>query len=324
MIESNFEIQPLVSIIIPVYNGSNYVSEAIDSALSQTYKNIEIIVVNDGSKDDGATEQICLSYGNKIRYIYKANGGVSSALNVGIQNMKGVFFSWLSHDDKYESDKIEKQIEMLNVYKHNQPKVLLCESKQIDAYGNNIKGSLRHKRFASLGIYPAETVLENLLTQGAFCGCALLIHKSVFQKCGLFNEQLRYSQDALMWYKICLMGFDLAYSPEICVCNRVHNKQLTQTGRSVLYHDSVEITKEIIPLIIEKMQGINKLVYLFIKREAIWCCKDSFKVGIELADKHKILSRFQKIKLHLVLLYGKIRPFIRRCYYRFFKGVITQ
>ena len=94
-----YEYDPKVSIIIPVYNGANYVSEAIDSALAQTYKNIEIIVVNDGSSDDGATEKIAKSYGDRIRYFAKENGGVSSALNFGIRQMTGEWFSWLSHDD---------------------------------------------------------------------------------------------------------------------------------------------------------------------------------------------------------------------------------
>ena len=63
--------KPLVSIVIPVYNGSNYMAEAIDSALSQTYDNIEVIVVNDGSKDDGKSDEIARSYGDKIRYFPK-------------------------------------------------------------------------------------------------------------------------------------------------------------------------------------------------------------------------------------------------------------
>ena len=75
-----------VSIIIPVYNGSNYLKEAIESALAQTYDNVEVLVVNDGSNDGGATEQIALSYGERIRYFKKENGGVASALNVGIHH----------------------------------------------------------------------------------------------------------------------------------------------------------------------------------------------------------------------------------------------
>ncbi len=65
---------PLVSIVIPVYNGSNYLREAIDSALAQIYRNIEVLVINDGSRDDGKTEAVALSYGDRIRYFAKENG----------------------------------------------------------------------------------------------------------------------------------------------------------------------------------------------------------------------------------------------------------
>jgi glycosyltransferase involved in cell wall biosynthesis len=82
------KFEPLISLIIPVFNGSNFLKYAIDSALYQTYINIEILVINDGSTDKGKTELIALSYGKKIKYFKKKNGGVSSALNLGISKMK--------------------------------------------------------------------------------------------------------------------------------------------------------------------------------------------------------------------------------------------
>ena len=101
---------PLVSIIIPVYNGANYLGQAIDSALNQTYKNIEIIVVDDGSNDNGSTKAIANAYGERIHYYYKENGGTGAAINYGISLMHGEYVSWLSHDDLYKPDKIEKQV----------------------------------------------------------------------------------------------------------------------------------------------------------------------------------------------------------------------
>ena len=100
--------KPLVSIVIPVYNGANYLRQAIESALGQTWENCEILVVNDGSDDGGDTEQAALEFKDRIRYFRKENGGVASALNYGIQRMQGEYFSWLSHDDWYYPDKIER------------------------------------------------------------------------------------------------------------------------------------------------------------------------------------------------------------------------
>jgi len=87
--------------------------EAIDSALAQTYSNVEVLVINDGSNDNGETETIALSYGDKIRYFCKENGGVATALNLGIACMKGDYFSWLSHDDLYYPEKIMMQVGVL-------------------------------------------------------------------------------------------------------------------------------------------------------------------------------------------------------------------
>ena len=118
------KFQPKISIIIPVYNGENYLRESIESAINQTYKNIEIIVVNDGSNDDNKTENIALSYGSKVKYIKKKNGGVASALNLGIEKMTGDYFSWLSHDDLYTPNKIKNQVDILE--KIEDKETLIC------------------------------------------------------------------------------------------------------------------------------------------------------------------------------------------------------
>ena len=104
---------PLVSIVIPVFNGSNFLRDAIDSALAQTYPNFEILVVNDGSSDNGKTEEVALSYGDRIRYFHQPNRGVSAALNTGIREMKGEYFAWLSHDDVFLPRKLELQVRAL-------------------------------------------------------------------------------------------------------------------------------------------------------------------------------------------------------------------
>src|SRR5215471_2056218 len=105
---------PKVTIVVPVYNGRDYLREAIESALAQTYQNKEIVVVNDGSLDDGGTASIALSYGKWIRYYWKSNGGVGSALNYAIREMSGEYFSWLSHDDLYVGNKVELEVEAVS------------------------------------------------------------------------------------------------------------------------------------------------------------------------------------------------------------------
>ena len=102
--------KPLVSIVIPLYNGANYIEEALKCAIAQDYPNKEIIVVNDGSTDDGAGKEICLKYADSITYIEKENGGCSSALNCGIKAAKGEYISWLSHDDLYLPNKLSYQV----------------------------------------------------------------------------------------------------------------------------------------------------------------------------------------------------------------------
>ena len=208
---------PLVSIIIPVYNGSNYVKEAIDSALAQTYKNIEIIVVNDGSTDN--TEKIVKSYGDKIRYFYKENGGVASALNLAIENAKGEYISWLSHDDVYYPNKIQKQIELLKDLEDKNT-ILYSNFQTINARGKELKTTCFHKlHFVKKLNYSLYPILNGLIH-----GCSLLLPKQIFNKYGYFDAELKCTQDYDFWYKT-FPDFNIVYMPDVLIKSRVHKNQ---------------------------------------------------------------------------------------------------
>ena len=97
-----------VSIVIPIYNAEKYLRECIESALNQKYEDIEVIAVNDGSKDNSL--KILEEYSDRINIISKKNGGTASALNLGIKNMTGEWFKWLSADDVLYPNAIEELI----------------------------------------------------------------------------------------------------------------------------------------------------------------------------------------------------------------------
>lgn len=240
---------PLVSIIIPVYNGSNYLNECINSALAQTYKNIEIIVVNDGSDDNGATENIAKSYGNKIRYFYKENGGVSSALNYGIENMKGEWFSWLSHDDLYLPNKIEKQIQSIIDNNLNVKKTIIsCWTKLIDANGKDILFQIKKNKS---GYFSGDQMFKKLCKSNCIYGCSLLIPKEALNKIGGFDVNYKFIQDWICWLNLSLEGNGFYICPETLVKARVHKNQQTKKLSSIR-------PKEIYEFLFEFISSINK------------------------------------------------------------------
>jgi glycosyltransferase involved in cell wall biosynthesis len=217
--------EPLVSIVIPVYNGANYLELAIDSALAQSYKNIEIVVVNDGSDDNGATERIARAYGDRIRYFGKKNGGVASALNLAVSEARGQFISWLSHDDLYASDKIEYQIAHLA----EQPEPARCVIYGDYSIFSNT--STEATAIAMPHTDPAD-FRYFITTQNVLHGCTLLVPKAAFNKHGPFDEGLRTTQDYDFWFRIA-QDFDFLHLPGVVVKSRSHEEQGTNKMRDV-------------------------------------------------------------------------------------------
>jgi len=227
---------PKVSIVIPAYNASNYLAEAIDSALAQTYPNIEIIVVNDGSRDDGATRQVALSYGDRIRYLEKENGGSSSALNMGIANMQGEWFSWLSHDDLYTPNKVAAQVRYMNELdvpvEALQEYVFFSAFDLIDGQGKTIRTAdpkKCQKKADKVNSVKGNQYLIAEPTENNFHGCSCLIHKSIFGKVGCFDEKLRLLNDLDLWFRIYEAGYKIRLFPDSLVKGRIHAKQVSKS-----------------------------------------------------------------------------------------------
>lgn len=305
----------MVSIVIPVYNGTNFLSQAVDSALSQTYKNIEVLVVNDGSTDGGATEHLALSYGDKIRYFSKPNGGVSTALNYGIRQMRGDYFSWLSHDDMYTPTKIARQIELLSNYGFDKSTLALCSSTQIDKDSKPLAGLGSKGRYPQGVLVGHKDVLLGLLKYGVFNGCSLLIPRMVLQSVEPFDEQLRFAQDALMWYRIFSKPHSLVYQPNKDVLSRVHPLQGTQSKRHLIEHDYTRICQMILPTFVEQSSLAYSFVYLLAKEAAIFHCCNAMQACIEQGRQNGLLSAVQMAKLRAFFAYGGVRPLIRWAYH---------
>ena len=240
------KFSPKISIIIPVYNGENYLNEAINSALNQTYKNYEIIVVNDGSTDN--TEDIIKKYKDKITYYKKKNGGVSSALNVGIKKMTGDYFLWLSHDDIILPNHIQELVEFIRY----------IDDKSIIGYS---QFGLINPKGEKIPYSSPETCdyLKSLKThyacilQGDVNGGSILIPKDAFKKVGYFEEGNVISQEKEMWSRL-LRYYKFICVPRTTYLIRQHDKQVTNTRK-----DTVSETKEALLKIINDIPDEDKI-----------------------------------------------------------------
>lgn len=189
-------IDNLVSIIIPTFNRVDYLEEAIQSVVNQTYSNIEVLVVDDGSTTNYA-ESICNKYPN-CYYYYKKNGGLSSARNYGVTKAKGEYIAFLDDDDFWKQDKLEKQVSILKAQKdidcvHSSAMVVDKESNEtgtiIGASENKV-----HKR--------SGNVFWNALGVWVVKSPTPLIRKKVFSKKMFFDETIKIGEDLDFYWRM--------------------------------------------------------------------------------------------------------------------------
>jgi glycosyltransferase involved in cell wall biosynthesis len=285
---------PKVSIVIPVYNWSNYLSKAIESALAQTYSNLEILVINDGSSDNWATEKITLSFGDKIIYYYKENWWVATALNFWIEKMTWEYFSWLSHDDLYYPEKIEEQIKFLENIEEKENIILSTNYELIN------ENWVLISRIDSS--YKSEELLYKLLTKSFLNWCTLLIPKKAFLEIWYFNTELKTTQDYHLWFKF-MKKYTFVNLNQNLVKSRQHSWQDTNTKLNLVIFERKKLENFILNYF--ELKKIRKsywwkmpliLFYFYLKYQLI---------------KPKIISKFLIIFKKL-WLYSFLSPLWRK------------
>jgi glycosyltransferase involved in cell wall biosynthesis len=184
---------PQISVIIPTYNRESFIARAIESVLTQTYKDYEIIVVDDGSTDK--TKDKVSQYGDRVRYMYQQNLGPSAGRNLGIRNAKGKYVAFCDSDDRFLPEKLEKQMDY--ILKHPDCPFLYTWYNQVNHNGeiDQIRQPThcKNREHLQYGLFTRKFTIRT---------STVLVEKSCFDKAGLFNERFWYSQDWDMWLRL--------------------------------------------------------------------------------------------------------------------------
>ena len=215
---------PLITIAVPVYNGENYLAEALTSIFQQDYGNFEVIVVDDGSDNELSIRGIVEEFDDsRIKFFRKQNGGVASALNQVLREMNGDFLAWLSHDDLFAPNKLSSQVEALCDIDSDE-EILFSGYNLINAKG---------KKLNELDFTAQILDCSRLggLERGLINGCTVLISKTILIEVGMFDESLKYTQDYDYWLRCLKTGKKFRYISQPLVSTRQHPDQDTNKNR---------------------------------------------------------------------------------------------
>jgi glycosyltransferase involved in cell wall biosynthesis len=204
--------EPLVSVVIPVHNGERYLADAIQSVLSQSYRPLEIIVVDDGSLD--TTAEVVGEY-PEVGYVYQDHQGVSVARNRGLDEAKGELITFLDHDDILLPDSIRRRVE----YMKNHSGVWCLISK--------------HRSYLEQDVNQAPWIPEVEFTEGSYGFGYLMARRSVLAALGGFDPEYRTGELMDLFFRAEVTNYTIGKFPEITVLRRVHGKNLSRNVKAM-------------------------------------------------------------------------------------------
>jgi len=239
---------PKVSVIIPCYNGAQFIREAIESVLSQTYQHLELIVVDDGSTDNslGVIKQYLSDSRVKV-LTHEQNEGIPAARNTGIRSSKGQYIAFLDQDDLWKPKKIEAQVKLFNSLNDPELGIIFTNLMYIDCKGKAI-GTWKENNSLNL-IYERDKIeiIVELFRGNIIPTVTAMIRKECFDKVGLLNENLHGADDYEFWLRAA-GTFKMEYINDPLVKKRIHKDSAytKQKKDGIKYKDLIMISHEAI------------------------------------------------------------------------------
>jgi glycosyltransferase involved in cell wall biosynthesis len=223
---------PLVSVIVPLYNGGDYIESTLNSVLSQTYKFHEIIVMDDGSTDDGPSKVMMLmkNHPDRIQLLHhpdQKNHWIAASRNVAIQNAKGTYIAFLDQDDIWLPDKLEKQVYALQRF----PKAAFAYAKSgfIDQNGIEKNVNRFHPFFGKGIAYKPANIFKTLIKENFIPTLTVVIRKSCIDRIGLMDEGPRYEYEDWLYFSKLAFFYEGIFIPEVLANYRIHNNNYSAT-----------------------------------------------------------------------------------------------
>jgi len=240
-------LKPKVTVIIPTYNRAHFIKNAVDSVLSQTYKDFELIVVDDGSTDN--TKQILKAYRDKLHYVYQENQERAVARNKGIALAKGEYVGFLDSDDLWFIDKLARQVPVLDNAPENV--VLTYGYKQVvDKDLNSVSGyEKKLRRLYKKAEKKKDTYLSNLESSSIFTS-TILIRRKVLLEMGGYDAAINDREDYELYLRLLLKGYEFAFisNPPLIQYRldyEERNHKRIDKGYLLLYEKHLELCQQL-------------------------------------------------------------------------------
>jgi len=227
---------PLVSVIVPLYNGEDYIAECLTSVYNQTYRPFEVFIVDDGSTDRSI--EIVNKIARDKRIISQKNEDVCRARNVGSEQSKGEFIAFIDQDDIWDPSKLSRQLEIFQT----DDTIDLVFTDIIKFFPSGRKHHAMDKHRIALSL-TEDNLFGTLVKKNVLMTSAVMVKRESFIKAGMFDEDFKTCGDYEMWIRMAQLGMKFRYLPEPLTFYRYHGRNTSQKTE-VMHNDRVKAIRK--------------------------------------------------------------------------------